>query len=67
MAFALLGLAVLHVVTRHMNGRGFILGGMYGAIAVLGWPVLAAALLGIADAAFDLRARAGRPPSIPKT
>jgi hypothetical protein len=67
MAFALLGLAVLHVVTRNRNGRGFILGGLYGAIAILGWPVLLAALLGIADAALDLRARANRPPSIPGT
>ena len=67
-AFALLGLAVLHVVTRRFSGRGFILGGIYGAIAILGWPVLVAALLGIADAAFDLRSRAvHKPPSLPKT
>jgi hypothetical protein len=66
-AFALLGLAVLHVVTRRFSARGFILGGLYGAIFILGWPILVAALVGIADAAFDLRARALRkPPSLPK-
>jgi len=65
-AYALLGLAVLHALTRQVRGRGFILGGVYGAIAVLGWPLLLMSLLGLADAALDLRGRvAGRgPPSL---
>lgn len=63
-AYGLLGLAVLHMLTRAMNARGFILGAAYAAIAVFGWPLLLAALLGIADSLLGLRARAhpGAPP-----
>jgi hypothetical protein len=62
-AFGLLGLAVLHVLTRPLNGRGFVLGSVYGAIAIFGWPMLLMAMLGVADVALDLRARtSGRPP-----
>ena len=65
-AYALLGLAVLHTLTRALNARGFILGSVYGAIAVFGWPLLLMSLIGLADAALDLRGRTGRrgPPSI---
>jgi hypothetical protein len=35
----------------------FLLGGVYTAVLVLGWPVLALCLLGLIDAVFDLRAR----------
>lgn len=66
-AFGLLGLAILHTLTRGVNGRGLILGAVYGAIAVFGWPLLLAALLGLADTAMDLRGRAARrgpPPTL---
>jgi hypothetical protein len=58
MAYGLLGLAVLHTITQGMNGRLYLLGGVYAAVMVFGWPVLALCLLGLIDAAFDLRARA---------
>jgi hypothetical protein len=67
MAYAMIGLAVLHAVTRGLSGRGFVLGSLYGAIFVFGWPMLLMSLLGLTDAALDLRARAaarGRPPSL---
>lgn len=60
-AYALLGLAVLHALTRRLNGRGFILTSVYGAIAVFGWPMLLVALLGLVDMALDLRGRLPRP------
>lgn len=66
-AYALLGFAVLHTITRGMNHRALVLGGTYGAVMMLGWPVLAMSLLGLAEAAFNFRARmtAGRgPPSL---
>jgi Predicted membrane protein (DUF2232) len=68
-AFTLLGLAVLHAVTRGVPGRTAILGGAYAAVFVLGWPALAAVLLAIADMIFGWRARAaGRgPPPVPRT
>jgi hypothetical protein len=67
MAYAILGFAVLHAITRPMNSRPFVLGGIYAAVFVLGWPVLVVALIGLADTAFDFRGRvAGRggPPQI---
>lgn len=67
-AYGFAGLGLLHTVTRPVGGRGFILGTIYAAVLVFGWPVLILALIGIADALFALRARfAGRfqPPTLP--
>jgi uncharacterized protein YybS (DUF2232 family) len=64
-AYALLGLAVLHALTRRINGRSFVLGSVYGAIVVFGWPMLLMALLGLIDMALDLRGRL--PPANPPT
>jgi Predicted membrane protein (DUF2232) len=61
MAFAVLGFAIVHKITDGMSGRGFLLGGIYAAVAVFGWPVLVMMLIGLADAVLDIRARvAGR-------
>jgi hypothetical protein len=57
MAYAVLGFAVLHAITRGMSSRPFTLGGTYLAVLVLGWPVLVMTLLGLADTAFDFRTR----------
>ena len=69
MAYALVGFAVLHATTRGINGRGFVLAGIYAAVAVFGWPVLLLILLGLADFPLGLRrrmaARAGSPPVKP--
>lgn len=64
--FALAGFAVLHFLTRGRNARPLILTAAWVATLALGWPVLAAALLGLVDTMFDLRARmgiAGGPPA----
>ncbi len=65
MAYAIAGFAVLHAITRNVGGRAFILAGAYLAVLVIGWPVLALTLLGLADAIFDFRKRvgAGTPPA----
>ena len=60
MAYSVLGLAVVHSITRGIGSRPFLLGGIYASIFVFGWPVLVLCLLGIAEAALDLRARAAR-------
>jgi hypothetical protein len=68
MAFAIVGFAVLHAITRRRNARGFMLAGAYAAVIVFGWPVLLVALLGLADAAFAIRARTANrpgPPNLP--
>jgi len=57
MAYGVLGFAVLHAITRGMASRIFLLGGVYMAVLVLGWPVLALCLLGLIEATIDLRAR----------
>ena len=57
MAYAIIGFAVLHAITRGMGSRGFALGGAYAAVVVLGWPVLGMSLLGLADTAFNVRGR----------
>ena len=57
MAYGLLGFAVLHAITLGINSRSFVLGGIYAAVIVFGWPVLALCLLGLIETAFDLRAR----------
>ena len=66
LAFAILGFAVLHAITRGMGSRIVVLAGAYGAALVLGWPVLAMSVLGLSEAAFDIRGRVARkrgPPS----
>jgi hypothetical protein len=59
MAYALLGFAILHAITRDMRSRGFVLGGTYAAVVVFGWPVLIMTVLGLVDAALNLRSRFG--------
>lgn len=60
MAYGVLGFAVLHSITRGVNGRSFLLGGSYAASILLGWPVLAFCLLGLIESAAELRARIAR-------
>ncbi len=60
MAYAVLGFAVLHSITRGINSRGFLLAGVYAAVMVFGWPVLALCLLGLLETIFEWRARAAR-------
>jgi hypothetical protein len=57
LAYAILGFAVLHAITAGMASRIVLLAGVYTAVIVLGWPVLALCLLGLIEAAADLRAR----------
>lgn len=68
MAYAVLGFAVLHAITRGAANRGLVLGGAYAAVLVVGWPIIAVIALGLADSAFDLRSRVARnraPPANP--
>jgi hypothetical protein len=67
MAFSILGFAVLHAITRGMKARIIMLTGLYAAAAVFGWPVLAVALLGLAESILNIRSRVARkrgPPSL---
>jgi hypothetical protein len=65
--FAILGLALLHAVTRGMSGRSAVIAGVYTAIFLLGWPLVLASFAGLAEAIFHIRARLARkggPPSL---
>jgi hypothetical protein len=67
MAYALTGFAVLHTLTLTLRSRAFWLGSTYALVVVFGWPVLAVAVLGLADAMFGFRQRYLRqqPPPLP--
>ena len=56
-AYAALGFAVLHAITRPLHSRAIVLIGVYTAVAIFGWPVLLMTLLGLIDTALDLRTR----------
>lgn len=56
-AYGLLGLAVLHAITRGLRSRPFMLVAAYMLIVFQGWPILLASLLGLIDSAVDLRRR----------
>ncbi|HEY7245471.1 MAG TPA: DUF2232 domain-containing protein [Xanthobacteraceae bacterium] len=60
MVFAILGFAVLHWVTQGMGVRTLLLACVYAGAAMLGWPLLAVALLGVAESMFNIRARIAR-------
>jgi hypothetical protein len=67
-AFGVVGLAVLHTLTRPIKNRVLVLIGMYAATLVLAWPALLISVLGIAETLFNIRLRLGRlrrPPSLP--
>jgi hypothetical protein len=55
MAYAMMGFAVLHSITRGINSRGFALTAAYVAVVVFGWPILAMSMLGLAETAFNIR------------
>ncbi len=65
-AFMLVGLAIIHSVTRGMGARGFILGAVYGALLVLNpFSGLAIATIGLAEPVSPLRRKPpSNPPSI---
>lgn len=68
LAYALLGLAVVHVVTRGIAGRGVMLTCLYIFVMLFSWPLLLVmSLLGLIETVLALRARvaARRPPPPP--
>jgi predicted membrane protein DUF2232 len=59
-AFAILGFAVIHGVTRSFAGRTIVLTAVWAAVLVIGWPALLVIVIGLADPLVDFRARAVR-------
>lgn len=69
MAFAFVGLATIHWITRGAAGRTLVIATVWIAALALGWPFAVLALLGLAETLFGLRGRfrrggpPGRPPA----
>jgi len=59
-AFATLGFAVIHGVTRAFPARPIILTAVWAAVLVIGYPALLVIVIGLADPLIDFRARAAR-------
>jgi len=57
LAYAILGLAIVHKVTAGVNHRVLILSGVYAVVVAFRWPILVMVLLGLADAVIDIRER----------
>ena len=57
MAYAILGLAVVHGASRALPARVVLLTAMWLAIFLIGWPILLLMLIGLSDSFIDFRAR----------
>jgi Predicted membrane protein (DUF2232) len=70
MAYALVGLAVLHTITRDLANRGFWLASAYAIVLMFSVSLILLTALGLADAVFGFRERFLRnrqPPPLPTT
>jgi uncharacterized membrane protein YeiB len=65
LAYAMVGLAVLHAVTQSSNARWWWLAAVYGAIVFFVWPVVLLAVVGLVDGPIGLRRRFGNGPKPP--
>ena len=54
-AYFLLGLAIIHAISRPWNGRGFILATLYFLIFVMAWLIIPISLIGLLDTRFNFR------------
>ncbi len=54
-AYFLLGLAIIHAISRHWNARGFFLAGLYFLIFMMAWVIIPVSLMGLLDTRFDFR------------
>ena len=55
--YVFLGLAVIHALARRFSHRRLALGVFYGAMMLLGWPILAVLLLGFIEDWAHVRQR----------
>ena len=60
-AYFLLGLAIIHAISRNWRGRGPILATLYFLIFVMAWVSIPVSLMGLLDARFDFRGLRKRP------
>jgi len=66
LAYVLMGLAIVHYLTRGRASRPFVLWGMYFALLVLNtWAAILIALLALLEPFLPFNRRAARPPASP--
>jgi hypothetical protein len=68
MAYAILGFAVVHSITRKLGSRALVIGGTYAIVIAFGWPIIAMTVLGLIETMFNIRGRIGLergPPAAP--
>ena len=65
-AYFLLGLAVIHAISRDWSGRVWFLAGLYFLIFVVAWVILPISLLGLLESRLNLRRSAPREPKPPQ-
>ena len=68
-AFAIIGFAFVHAVTRPLSGRPVLLTGTYLLVGIVGWPALIMTLVGLFETVFRWRERSQKrgPPIVPET
>ena len=54
-AYFLLGLAIIHAISRPWNGRGWLLSALYFLIFIMAWVIIPIALIGLLDTRFNFR------------
>ena len=54
-AYFLLGLAIIHAISRDWNARGLFLAGLYFLIFMMAWVIVPVSLMGLLDSRFDFR------------
>lgn len=60
-AYFLLGLAIIHAISRFWSGRGIFLSVLYFLLFVMAWVIIPVALMGLLDARFDFRGLSKNP------
>jgi Predicted membrane protein (DUF2232) len=68
MAYAILGFAVVHSISRRLASRPLVIAGTYVIVFAFGWPIIAMTVLGLIDTMFNIRGRVGLkhgPPAAP--
>jgi len=68
MAYAILGFAVVHSISRNLASRALVIGGTYAIVIAFGWPIIAMTVLGLIETMFNIRGRVGLksgPPAAP--
>jgi hypothetical protein len=58
-AYVLAGLGVVHALSARLTSRGLLLTATYTLLLLFGWPLIIAALLGLAEPWLNLRRRFG--------